>query len=49
MDKTKVNKWLGYLKAQNTNKKGVLTGMLDECTFSWENTTKKYLEYVKSI
>lgn len=33
MDKTKVNKWLGYLKAQNTNKKGVLTGMLDECTF----------------
>ena len=33
MDKTKVNKWLGYLKSQNTNKKGVLLGMLDECTF----------------
>lgn len=33
MDKAKVNKWLGYLKAQNTNKKGVLSGMLDECSF----------------
>lgn len=33
MDKAKVNKWLGYLNAQDTNKKGVLSGMLDECTF----------------
>ena len=33
MDKAKVNKWLRYLNAQNTNKKGVLLGMLDECTF----------------
>lgn len=33
MDKAKVNKWLGYLNAQNTNKKGVLLGILDECTF----------------
>ena len=33
MDKKKVNKWLGYLRSQNTNKKVVLSGMLDECTF----------------
>lgn len=33
MDKAKVNKWLGYLKDQNTNKKGVLSGMLDECNY----------------
>lgn len=33
MDKAKVNKWLRYLNAQSTNKKGVLSGMLDECTF----------------
>ncbi|SEA55012.1 hypothetical protein SAMN05216462_1754 [Xylanibacter ruminicola] len=33
MDKAKVNKWLSYLNTQNTNKKGVLSGMLDECTF----------------
>lgn len=33
MDRAKVNKWLSYLNAHNTNKKGVLSGMLDECTF----------------
>lgn len=33
MDKAKINKWMGYLKAQNTNKIGVLSGMLDECSF----------------
>lgn len=33
MDTTKVKKWVGYLNSPNTNKKGVLAGMLDECTF----------------
>ena len=33
MDKARVNKWLGYLNTQNTNKKGVLSGILNECTF----------------
>lgn len=33
MDKVKVNKWLGYLNSQTSNKKGVLAGMLNECSF----------------
>ena len=33
MDTTKVKKWVGYLNSSNINKKGVLAGMLDECTF----------------
>ena len=33
MDTTKVKKWVGYLNSPNTNKKGVLAGMLNECTF----------------
>lgn len=33
MDTAKVKKWLGYLNRSDTNKKAVLAGMLDECTF----------------
>lgn len=33
MDKAKVNKWLSYLNSQSSNKKGVLSGMLNECSF----------------
>lgn len=33
MDTAKVRKWLGYLNSPNVSKKGVLAGMLDECTF----------------
>ena len=33
MNTAKVKKWVDNLKSPNTNKKGVLAGMLDECTF----------------
>ena len=50
MDTTKVKKWVGYLNSQNINKKGVLAGMLNECTFEeLEQIYKKSPQLFKGL